>query len=149
MPRKDLYHDIFAAALEKAGWRITDDPLHLAFGGQDLYVDLGAQRLLGPPKGSVEIAVEVKSFVGKSAINDLQNAVGQYNIYRDVLAEGQSDRPLYLAVPMRTYKHVFLNQFGRIITQRQRLLLVIFQEKEGGLEWLPDPETIFEKSFAE
>lgn len=149
MPRKDLYHDVVVAALEKAGWTVTDDPLHLAFGGQDLYVDLGAERLLGAERGNVRIAVEVKSFVGKSAIYDLQNAVGQYNVYRDVLAEGRSDRLLYLAVPRRTYRHVFKNEFGRTIAQRQRLLLVVFHEKEGGLEWLPDPETIFAKSSAE
>ena len=149
MPRKDLYHDIVAAALESAGWTVTDDPLHLALGGQDLYVDLGAERLLGAQKGSLRIAVEIKSFVGKSAIHDLENAVGQYNVYRDILAEGHSDRLLYLAVPRRTYKQVFKNEFGRVIAQRQRLLFVVFQEREGGLEWLPDPETIFEKSSDE
>ncbi len=149
MPRKDLYHALVVTALESAGWTVTDDPLHLAFGGQDLYVDLGAERLLGARKGSLRIAVEVKSFVGKSAVNDLENAVGQYNIYRDILAEGQADRLLYLALPRRTYKQIFKNEFGRIIAQRQRLLLVVFQEKKGGLEWLPDPETIFEKSPVE
>lgn len=27
MPAKDVYHDIVKRALEKDGWRITDDPL--------------------------------------------------------------------------------------------------------------------------
>ncbi len=149
MPRKDLYHDLVVAALQSAGWTITDDPLHLALGGQDLYVDLGAERLLGAQKGRLRIAVEVKSFVGKSAVNDLEKAIGQYNIYRDVLAETQSDRLLYLALPRRTYKQVFRNEFGRLIAQRQRLLFAVFQEKKGGLQWLPDPEKIFEKSSVE
>ncbi len=149
MPRKDLYHDVVVAALESAGWAVTDDPLHLALGGQNLYVDLGAERLLGAEKGSLRIAVEIKSFVGKSAVHDLENAVGQYNVYRDVLAESQSDRLLYLAIPRRAHKHVFKNEFGRIVAGRQRLLFVVFHEKEGGLQWLPDPETVFEKLSTE
>jgi hypothetical protein len=29
MPTRDLSHSIVRRALEKDGWRITDDPLHL------------------------------------------------------------------------------------------------------------------------
>ena len=128
---------------------MTDDPLLLAFGGQDLYVDLGAERLLGAQKGRLRIAVEVKSFVGKSAVNDLETAIGQYNVYRDILEETQSDRHLYLAIPQRAYKQVFKTEFGRAIARRQRLLFAVFDEKEGGLEWQPDPESTFEKSSDE
>ncbi len=149
MPRKDLYHDRVVQALQREGWTITDDPLRLAFGGQNLYVDLGAERLLGARRGSLMIAVEVKSFVGKSAVNDLENAVGQYNIYRDVLVKKQSERVLYLALPKRAYKKVFQNEFGRLIAQQQRVLFVVIEENKGGLEWLPDPETIFAKSSVE
>lgn len=44
MPRKDLYHDVVVKALESEGWLITDDPLHLSYGGRNLYVDLGAEE---------------------------------------------------------------------------------------------------------
>jgi XisH protein len=51
-------------ALIKDGWTITDDPLTLAIGERDLYVDLGAEKLLIADRGSQKIAVEVNSFDG-------------------------------------------------------------------------------------
>ena len=61
----------------KEGWEITNDPLKLQWGNKDLYVDLGAEKLLAAQKGSQKIAVEVKSFVGNSQVADLQQALGQ------------------------------------------------------------------------
>lgn len=148
MSRKDLYHDLVVEALETSGWTVTDDPLRLTFGDTNLYVDLGAQRLLGAQKGSLKIAVEIKSFVGMSAVQDLEIAVGQYNVYRDVLSEQESDRLLYLAIPRRSYEGIFRDELGRLVARRQRLLLAVFGEQKGGLEWRPDPETAFEKSSA-
>jgi hypothetical protein len=46
MPAKDLFHDAGRHALEKQGWIITDNPLHLDFGGVEIYIDLGAEKLL-------------------------------------------------------------------------------------------------------
>ena len=37
VPSRDLYHDVVVDALEADGWTITDDPLHLSFGGKDAY----------------------------------------------------------------------------------------------------------------
>jgi hypothetical protein len=53
---------------------------------------------------------------------------------------------MYLAIPQRAYKKVFKTEFGRLIVERQRMLLVAFDEKEGDLEWLPDPTKSFGKS---
>ena len=47
-----------------------------------LQIDLGAERLIAAEKGIEKIAVEVKSFVGSSKIEDLRDAVGQFVIYR-------------------------------------------------------------------
>lgn len=46
MPRKDAIHDAVKTALTKDGWQVTDDPLFLEHGDDDMYVDLGAERLL-------------------------------------------------------------------------------------------------------
>ncbi len=62
MPARDFYHDVVKAALIADGWTITDDPLKLHVGKKDLFVDLGAERLLAADKGGRKIAVEVKSF---------------------------------------------------------------------------------------
>ncbi len=46
MPAKDIFHDAVKNALQKENWQITDDQLFLRFGGVDLYIELGAERLL-------------------------------------------------------------------------------------------------------
>jgi hypothetical protein len=50
MPRKDKYHDAVRTVLEKDGWTISHDPLVLEWGDKDVYVDLGAERLLAAEK---------------------------------------------------------------------------------------------------
>jgi len=140
MPRRDLYHDVVVKALESEGWTITDDPLQVSIGDTDLYVDLAAERVLGAVRGEVKIAVEIKSFLGASKVEDLEMAVGQYNVYRDVLAEVQPDRLLYFAVSRRVDRSILSSQFGRLIVERQHLRLVVFDEKEERrLEWKPEP----------
>ncbi len=86
MPAKDIYHDNVRNALIKEGWTITHDPLRLTWGAKDMYVDLGAEQLLAAEKTGHKIAVEIKSFVGASEMNDLEKAIGQYIIYRSVMA---------------------------------------------------------------
>ena len=71
MSAKDLYHDQFRAALEKDGWTITHDPYTLTFGGRDVFVDVGAERLIAAEKGIEKIAAEIKTFRGTSDIRDL------------------------------------------------------------------------------
>jgi len=78
MPAKDIYHDTVRNALLKDGWTITDDPLRLVYGRQDVFVDLGAEKLIAAEKGSRKIAVEIKSFSGRSEVADLEKALGQY-----------------------------------------------------------------------
>jgi hypothetical protein len=82
---KDIYHDIVRLALEKDGWTITDDPLTLKVGGRSAYIDLGAEKLLAAEKAGQRIAVEVKSFVSPSPVKDLEQALGQYILYSQIL----------------------------------------------------------------
>ena len=78
MPTRDIYHDAVKQALIKAGWRVTHDPLHIKYRGFDFFIDLGAEVLIGASKDGQKIAVEVKSFVGASSLNDFHIAVGQF-----------------------------------------------------------------------
>ncbi len=78
MPAKDLYHDAVCTALIKDGWTITDDPLILKIGRRSVFVDLGAEKLIAAERGSDKIAVEIKSFLSPSPINDLETAWGQF-----------------------------------------------------------------------
>jgi hypothetical protein len=72
---KDIYHYQIRTALEKDGWIITDDPLTLQFGSRSVFVDLGAKKLLAAEREGQKIAVEIKSFVGKSLVKDWENAI--------------------------------------------------------------------------
>ena len=94
MPAKDIYHDCVKNALIKDSWIITHDPLILKWGLKDLYVDLGAQQLLAAEKNKQKIAVEIKSFVSPSEVEDLKNAVGQFILYHDILTHIEPDRIL-------------------------------------------------------
>ena len=51
MPAKDIHHDAAKSVLINDGWTITHDPLSLKWGLKDLFVDLGAERLLAAEKG--------------------------------------------------------------------------------------------------
>ncbi|MEH2052075.1 MAG: element excision factor XisH family protein [Nostoc sp.] len=75
MPAKDIYHDCVKNALIKDGWKITDDPLSLKIGKKDIFIDLAAEKLLAAEKQGKKIAVEVKSFIGISEVEDLKNAL--------------------------------------------------------------------------
>ena len=66
MPARDIYHEAVKNALVKDGWTITDDPLTLELDGERLFVDLGAERVIGAEKGLRKIAVEIITFGGPS-----------------------------------------------------------------------------------
>ena len=56
MPARDMYHEHVRDALDADGWQITHDPLHLQWGAKDLYVDLGAEKLLAAERQGRKIA---------------------------------------------------------------------------------------------
>ncbi|MCP4656540.1 MAG: fatty-acid synthase [bacterium] len=107
MPARDFFHDAVKTALVKDGWKITHDPFRLSWGGKDMYVDLGVERLLAARKDKRQIAVEIKSFVGASVMRDLEQAIGQFAVYRSVLARREPDRTLYMAIPEAVLHEVF------------------------------------------
>ena len=50
-------------ALEKDGWRITDDPYPLRVDDVSYEIDFGAEPLIAAEKEDISIAVEVKSLL--------------------------------------------------------------------------------------
>lgn len=107
MSAKDVYHDVVKNALIGEGWNITADPLRIRFLGVELRIDLGAERVIAAERNDEKIAVEIKSFLGSSAISDFHEALGQYIDYREGLAHRDPERLLYLAVPFVTYETFF------------------------------------------
>ena len=111
MAARDIFHDAVKQALEKAGWRITHDPLSLQVGGVEMYIDLGAEQLIAAEKEGEKIAVEIKSFVAVSAIYEFHLAIGQYRNYQLALLQDDPERVLYLAIPEDAYDRFFTLQF--------------------------------------
>lgn len=139
MSAKDIYHDTVKRALQKDGWTITHDPFPLQIGRKRLSADLGAERLINAEKGTQQIVVEVKSFVGRSDVKDLEQALGQYILYRQVLNEMQSDRNLYLAVSEEIFNSVFTIELGQVLLKNNLVKLIVFdKESEAILQWIPD-----------
>ncbi|MBC8230113.1 XisH family protein [bacterium] len=143
MARKDAYHDIAKSALEKDGWTITHDPLHLEMGGVNIHIDLGAEgQPIAAEKDSEKIAVEIKSFVGDSNINELEKAIGQYLLYSVILAEKEPYRKLYLAVSETAYYGVFSERAVDMLVKNQKIRLIIFDEFEGRIiQWIDEKNT--------
>jgi hypothetical protein len=136
MPALDLYHNAVKQALIKDGWIVTHDPLHLRWGRKDMYVDLGAKRLLIAERSEEKIAVEVKSFIGESEMQAFRDAVGQFAIYRAVLRRTYADYTLYLAIRDLVYTSFFEEPIGQILIEDENLKIIIFDaEKEVILQW--------------
>jgi len=138
MPARDAYHNNLINALVKDNWRITDDPFMMRWGTRDMYVDLGAYLLLAAEKEEVKIAIELKSFKSYSPMNDLENAVGQYIVYYDVLQKIAPERILYLAVDLETFEGIFSEPIGQLMLENNRIKLVIFNKNEEVIiKWIP------------
>ncbi len=138
MPAKDIYHDTARSALLKDGWTITHDPFVLRWGTTDVFIDLGAEQLFAAERHGQKIAVEVKSFVGRSDVDDLEKALGQYILYHDILAKTEPERVLYLAVHEEVLLGIFDEAIGRLLLENQRVKLLVFDRREEViLRWIP------------
>jgi hypothetical protein len=98
MPAKDIHHDLVHRLLVADGWRVTHDPYRIVVGRKNLFVDLGAEKLIAANRDGKRIAVEVKSFEGPSEVHDLEVALGQYLLYLPFLRAQEPERQLYLLV---------------------------------------------------
>jgi hypothetical protein len=137
VPAQDSIHDAVVAALEKEGWTITRDPLTIEYGDLYLFIDLGAERTITAERGLERIAVEVKSFPSKSKITDLQQAVGQFVVYRAILRQVEPDRVVYLAVSQDVYAQVFVPPAGELVRSDVGVRLVVVDvATEEVVQWL-------------
>ncbi|MEB3281319.1 MAG: XisH family protein [Lyngbya sp.] len=138
MPARDIYHNNLKNALIKDQWTITHDPLRLIWGNKDMYVDLGAEKILKAEKLGIKIAVELKTFGGKSEVNDLEDALGQYFLYYSVIKRRESERTLYLAIQNKVFLDIFENDLGKLILEDYQIPLIVFSIKEEViLQWIP------------
>lgn len=74
--------------------------------------------------------MEVKTFAGLSFIKELEQALGQYRIYLDIISELELGYELYLAVSDRIYDALFEREGARMIVRRNQLRLLVVQVDE-------------------
>lgn len=127
MPARDYYHDVVKKAIQKDGWIITHDPYRIKLArGKNLFVDLGAERLIAAEKGLEKIAIEIKSFRSASEMKDLEEAVGQFVLYEHLLTRYEPERTLYLAVPEDVRQSIFEEEAGQVLIEDKIIRLFTF-----------------------
>lgn len=120
----------------KEDWQITADPLSIKIEGVKLEIDLAADRVLAAEKADQKIAVEVKSFLNSSAITDFHAALGQFLNYRLALHLTDSDRSLYLAIPIDVFESFFQEKFVQIAVELYQLKLIVYDpQKQVIVQW--------------
>jgi hypothetical protein len=138
LPTLDASHQAVRNALIKDGWTITHDPLTIRIGRRKLFADLGAERVLTADKGTRKIAVEIKTFRRVSTVEDLQEAVGQFIMYRDALAEVEPEREAYVAVPDAELDGIFAEELGQVLLRRGSMRIFGYDTvNEEVTRWLP------------
>ena len=135
---KDAIHDSIKNALLKDGWAITAEFLQIEYEELEIFADLVAERKpIVAEKNEKKIIVEVKTFAGRSFIRELQQALGQYDLYREIITLAGLDYELYLAVSSLIYEAFFLRKGTHEVVQRRQLkLLVVDVEREEVIQWI-------------
>lgn len=133
---KDLFHQSVKTALIKDGWIITSDPLTIRIGRVKLEIDLAAERIFAAQKDGQQIAVEVKSFINPSNINDFHVALGQCLNYRLALQLTEPSRVIYLAVPIDIFLAFFQEYFIQAAIKEHHLKIIAYDPNlEEIVEW--------------
>lgn len=123
---RDVYHNNVRQALEKDGWRITHDPYPVSVEEVDYEIDFAAEPLIAAEKEEQLIAIEVKSFLGPSTINEFHRAVGQFNDYSVALEIQDPERMLFLAVPEKIWLRFFQKQIIQRSLQRISAKVLVY-----------------------
>ena len=130
-------HEAVSTALTKDGWSITADPYIIKYEDAKLYADLAAEKPIAAERQGRKIVVEIKSFIGKSPMNDFHHALGQYIVYRNLIQLTEPEYTLYLAIDSITYEKFFNRQSIQVVTKQNQLLLIIVNiEQENIEQWI-------------
>ena len=136
MPAIDECEPQVIRALHKAGWLVTDNPLHIHVAKREtIFIDLRLEHI---PDATSIIVIEVKCFSStRTILDEFYQAIGQYLFYRSVLKLLHFNVPLYLSVPKQVYDDFFNRVTVQdVINDAKIKLIVIDIEKEEVVSWL-------------
>ena len=141
-----LEHRLFDAIRNLAGSKVEEGPDELRIQLSDpkacrSAVQAVARVLKGwqeeAERGSERIAVEITSFVADSPVRDLQEAVGQFVVYRALLSLAEPDRLLFLGVSTRVYDSVLSEPLGQLVVDEVRLRVLVFDpHQQRVVQWI-------------
>ena len=104
---------------------------------KNLFVDLDAERLIAAERGLDKIAIEIKSFRRASEMKDLEEALGQFVLYNQLMNRYAPERKLYLAVTDEIGTSVF-EEAGQVLIEDGVIRVVTFDPlQEAIVRWTP------------
>lgn len=134
--QQDRYHKEVKRALEDEGWVITHDPYFIRLGKRKGFIDLGAE-MLAAEKDLEKIAVEIKSFSGVSDVDEFEDALGQFLLYKLALSQKDPERIIYLAMPEDFYNNLFDDAFFQDVLDAYDVKLIIYNAQKVIIErWI-------------
>jgi hypothetical protein len=95
-----------------------------------LSVDLGAERTLAAEREGEKIAVEIKSFLNASTINDLKLAIGLYSSYLRLL---KPEHKLWLAISETAFDEIFSIEGIEVALEQTKCRLSLCERKRRRL----------------
>ena len=141
MPATDKVHEPIRTAIEKDGWTITDEPYTISIVEKNkkkdiLFADLRAEKIVADQPVRV-IVVEIKSFDGESLMYALEQALGQFRIYRKVVAKLEPSSKVYLALTDISYQLLLSRPtFNLLMDDREFSLIIVDIAQEKITEWI-------------
>ncbi|MBI3957412.1 MAG: hypothetical protein HY328_01285 [Chloroflexi bacterium] len=82
------------------------------------------------------MVVEIKVFGSSSQITELEKAVGQYSIYRNILRKNDPERVLYLAIADDIFNDFFQKPAIQDIVAEHEIDLLVFDPvQEVIVQW--------------
>jgi len=100
-------------------------------------IDFGAEPLIAAEKDEFLIAIEVKSFVGPSTVNEFHKAVGQFNDYSAALEIQEPDRMLFLAIPEEIWFRFFQKKVIQRSLERVGAKILVYNPQSNTIiQWI-------------
>lgn len=116
---------------------ITHDPFSIKYAETELYADLAAEKPFVAERGEQKIIVEVKSFIGRSPMNDFHGALGQYTVYRHLVEMTEPEYKVYLAIDDIVHENFFQRLAIQAIIKAQKVALIIVDiAEEEIIQWI-------------
>ncbi len=81
--------------------------------------------------------MEIKVFGGPSPVADLEQALGQYGLYRSLLKQKRERRDVFLAVALDVYEDFLGQATVRGVLADQRVKLLVFEPEQAEVvQWI-------------